>query len=73
MINPISMTNRQQLFDSFFPEARFGGFSRLDGTVAFYTRVQALVHPDMTVVDFGCGRGAYRDDSVAILRQMRIF
>lgn len=73
MINPISMTKQQQLFESFFPEARFGGFSRLDGTVAFYSRVQALLQPDMTVVDFGCGRGAYRDDPVALRRQMRIF
>ena len=42
----------------FFPEVGAGGFSRLDGTVAFYTRVNALLRPEMTVLDFGAGRGA---------------
>lgn len=73
MINPISMTDRHRQFESFFPEAGFGGFSRLDGTLAFYVRVQALLAPHMTLVDFGCGRGAYRDDPLTLRRQMRIF
>jgi SAM-dependent methyltransferase len=30
----------------------------VDGTVAFYTRVRSLLEPDMTVLDFGAGRGA---------------
>ena len=72
MINPISMTRKEHLFDSFFPEACFGGFSRLDGTLAFYARVQALLKPDITAVDFGCGRGAYQDDPVPMRRQMRV-
>jgi hypothetical protein len=37
---------------------RGGGFSRVDGSIEFYTRVNALLGPDMTVVDFGAGRGA---------------
>jgi SAM-dependent methyltransferase len=41
-----------------YPEIAAGGFSRVDGTVAFYTRVNALISPAMTVVDFGAGRGA---------------
>ena len=44
--------------ETFYPESRFGGFTQIDGTVAFYTRVQALVQPASVVVDFGCGRGA---------------
>ncbi len=41
-----------------FPEIAAGGFSRLDGTVQFYNRVNALLRPDMVVLDFGAGRGA---------------
>lgn len=55
-----------------FPEFRFGGFSRRDGTVAFYTRVRALTHPDAVVLDVGCGRGEYADDPVAVRRELRI-
>lgn len=42
----------------FYRETDAGGFTRLDGTVAFYTRVNALLAPEMVVVDLGAGRGA---------------
>jgi len=58
---------------AFYPESRFGGFSDLDGTIAFYARVQALLSPASVVLDFGCGRGAYRDDPVAPRRDLRTF
>ena len=58
---------------AFYPESRFGGFSDLDGTIAFYARVQALLTPESVVLDFGCGRGAYRDDAVAPRRDLRTF
>jgi SAM-dependent methyltransferase len=57
----------------FYPETQFGGFTRIDGTIAFYSRVQALVHPDALVIDFGCGRGAYAADPIAFRRDLRIF
>lgn len=57
----------------FYPESKFGGFTHVDGTIAFYSRVQALATPDTTVVDFGCGRGAYTDDPVPFRRDLRIF
>lgn len=41
-----------------FPEIGAGGYSRVDGTVEFYGRVNALLRPDMTVMDLGAGRGA---------------
>lgn len=41
----------------FFPELAAGGFSRVDGTIAFYQRVNALVDRDSVVIDFGAGRG----------------
>jgi SAM-dependent methyltransferase len=48
-----------------FPESAAGGFSRCDGTMQFYQRVQALLQPDQVVLDFGAGRGAayYEDPS----------
>ncbi|MBE0697651.1 MAG: class I SAM-dependent methyltransferase [Anaerolineaceae bacterium] len=59
--------------ERFYPESKFGGFTRIDGTIAFYTRVQALVDSDCVVIDFGCGRGAYVDDPVSHRRGLRIF
>ena len=57
----------------FYPESRFAGFTQIDGTIAFYSRVQALVRTDSVVVDFGCGRGAYAEDPVPFRRDLRIF
>lgn len=42
-----------------YGEVRFGGYSRHDGTVAFYTRVAALITPASRVLDYGCGVGAH--------------
>jgi SAM-dependent methyltransferase len=42
----------------FFPETSFGGFSSVDGTIQFYTRVQALISQNSVVLDLGAGRGA---------------
>jgi SAM-dependent methyltransferase len=55
-----------------YPEARFGGFTDVDGTLAFYGRVRALLPPDGVVADVGCGRGAHRDDPVAWRREVRV-
>lgn len=56
----------------YYPETRFGGFTGVDGTIAFYTRVNALIAPDSVVVDFGCGRGQHQDDPVVWRRNLRI-
>jgi len=56
----------------FYPESRFGGYTDIDGTVAFYTRVSALLQPESSVVDFGCGRGAYGQDPVEVRRRLRV-
>lgn len=55
-----------------FPEAKFGGFSYTDGTVAFYAHLAAMIRPDMTVADIGCGRGTQADDPVQFRRELRI-
>jgi len=57
----------------YYPESKFGGFTDVDGTIAFYLRVNSLIRTSSVFLDFGCGRGAYRDDSVIIRRNLRIF
>jgi ubiquinone/menaquinone biosynthesis C-methylase UbiE len=42
-----------------YPERDFGGYTRVDGGVAFYVRVHALLRSEMTVLDVGCGRGEF--------------
>jgi len=44
----------------------------VDGTVQFYTRVNALATPEAVVVDAGCGRGAYAQDPVQFRKNLRI-
>lgn len=46
-----------EIMATWFPEIRAGGFTSLDGTIEFYTRVNALLTADMTVLDFGEGAG----------------
>jgi SAM-dependent methyltransferase len=58
----------------FFPEILAGGFSRIDGTVAFYQRVNALVSADSVVIDFGAGRGGpHIDDPSEYRRRLSNF
>jgi SAM-dependent methyltransferase len=57
---------------SFYPESRFGGFTDIDGTNAFFLRVNSLVTPDSIVIDFGCGRGAHLEDAVPLRRGLRV-
>lgn len=45
-----------------YPEADFGGFSSVDGTIAFYIRINAMLSPTSRVLDIGCGRGKAADD-----------
>lgn len=57
-----------------YPEIEAGGYSRVDGAVAFYGRVQALLADlagPITIVDFGAGRGRVADDPVPFRRQLQ--
>jgi len=64
---------RKSYVGLYYPESRFGGFTRVDGTIAFYVRVQSLADPACVVLDVGCGRGAYGEDPVRVRRELRIF
>src|SRR5438093_10285660 len=53
----------------FFPEIEAGGFSRIDSTIQFYERINALVDPEFVLLDFGAGRGAAHSDDVVCYRR----
>ena len=48
-----------------YPEVGAGGFTRYDGFVEFYSRVNALLDEDSVVLDFGAGRGAWQFEPLA--------
>ena len=65
--------NAMNFKQHYYPESRFGGFTDIDGTVIFYNHINALIEPDFTLLDFGCGRGEYVEDAVAYRKALRIF
>lgn len=67
------MNNKINYKNIFYPETRFGGFSKVDGTIAFYTRINALINKRSTVLNIGCGRGAFKEETVPFRRDMQIF
>jgi SAM-dependent methyltransferase len=50
--------SKRPVLNRLYPEVSAGGFSRVDGTIEFYNRVNALLSQNMVVLDFGAGRGA---------------
>jgi ubiquinone/menaquinone biosynthesis C-methylase UbiE len=57
-----------------YPESRFCGFSRCDGSVHFYSRVHALIaqmNGKVRILDVGCGRGLGAEDTSPYRRQLR--
>jgi SAM-dependent methyltransferase len=56
----------------YYPESRFGGFTNVDGSIAFYLRVRSLLTPSAFVLDVGCGRGGRADDPVPVRRDLRM-
>jgi SAM-dependent methyltransferase len=64
---------KPETFMQIYPEARAGGFSRYDGTVEFYSRVNALLAPAAIAVDLGAGRGQFFfDDPVPYRRGLQL-
>jgi SAM-dependent methyltransferase len=58
----------------FYPETGIGGFTHVDGTVAFYSQIAAVLKPDSEVLDFGAGRGeAPLQDRVDYRRNLMVF
>lgn len=63
------MMNNTEIF---YPETLFGGFTDIDGTVAFFNRVNSLIDDSSVILDVGCGRGAYNEDPVPFRKNLRI-
>ena len=58
--------------ERFYSESRFGGFTDVDGTMAFFNRVNSLLISSFVVLDVGCGRGTYSASTVPFSRNLRI-
>jgi len=56
------VNNSTRIQAAWFPEVGAGGFTSLDGTIEFYTRINALLRPTMVALDFGAGRGSVLAD-----------
>jgi ubiquinone/menaquinone biosynthesis C-methylase UbiE len=59
--------------EKYIPEYKFGSFTKYDGTVAFYTRLHAMIDSKMSIADIGCGRGRFMDEESVILQNIRNF
>jgi len=55
-------------------DAMLGGFTSQDGTVQFYSRVNAILQPGFRVLDLGAGRGSwYYTEKSEFKRKLREF
>lgn len=60
--------------DHRYPESIAGGYTRADGKVAFYQRVQAVLADrpgPQVIVEFGAGRGGGADTGIPIHRRLQ--
>jgi SAM-dependent methyltransferase len=65
-------TQQNDVVDKVYPEVSISGFSRIDGTIAFYNQVNALCNRSSVVIDFGAGRGrAHSDDTCEYRRNLQ--
>lgn len=62
---------RRDYKEIFYPESRYGGFTDIDGTLVFYSRVNALLGSDAIVLDAGCGTGRSSKDEPDFKRNLR--
>jgi SAM-dependent methyltransferase len=63
-----------EIVERFYPEAKIGGFSRVNGSLEFYARINALIKPTDRILDYGAGRGAQIDtEQVPWLRELKTF
>src|SRR4051794_32467891 len=60
----------QSVESKLYPEMEAGGFSRADHRMGFLLRLNAVLKPDMTVLEFGAGRGKWKDDPSPLRRRL---
>lgn len=58
-----------KLLARLYPEVSAGGYTRYDGFIEFYTRVNALLDADSVVLDFGAGRGLWAHEPLPAFSQ----
>lgn len=64
--------SEMEIVSSFYPEAKVGGYTSVDGSVEFYGRINSILDSSMTVLDFGAGRAAwYEVNSCLYRKQLR--
>jgi SAM-dependent methyltransferase len=65
---------KMDLMRKYYPESEFGGFTDVDATIIFHTRVQALIEPHMVLLDVGCGNGAHcHHETIAYRKNLQIY
>jgi SAM-dependent methyltransferase len=69
---PAMDTTQPSAVERIYPELRFGGYSRRDGTVAFYARIASLVTPASRVLDYGCGVGAHAREALPYPKSLMV-
>lgn len=68
---PTATSARLEPIRSLYPEVVAGGFSRVDGTIAFYGRVNACWRKLDQMWWSSTGRGVFLDDPVLARRDAR--
>ncbi len=63
-------TPKERLLLRWYPEVGIQGYTNVDSTVAFYSRIASLCPTAQRVVDFGCGRGRHSDDALPFRRAL---
>lgn len=52
---------KRSVLSAFYPETRIDGFCRTDHRIVFFNQVNAILRPEMSVLDFGAGRGKWSE------------
>lgn len=53
-----------------YPESAFGGITCHDGTLLYYSRINALADATDVVLDYGCGRGMHLQRSAPYYKRL---
>lgn len=65
-------SDSRMVMQAAYPELAAGGYSRRDGTMEFFQRVNALLQPHYVICDLGAGRGAAAEDRVSARRDVAV-
>jgi SAM-dependent methyltransferase len=69
-VESVEQKDQASPLEKLYPEFRAGGFTRVDGTVQFYTRIQSLLPDSGVILDLGAGRGALADTPSEFRRKL---